>query len=99
LSNENKNLVRRWVEEILNGRNFDVCAEVMADTYIEHAVALFGREAPGAVPGSDHMRATAQWLFEQFSDMHFAIEDLIAENDIVAAGSDLRAPTQGGSTA
>ncbi len=45
MSNENKNLVRRWVEERFNRHNLDVCSEVMADTYIEHAVAPFGREA------------------------------------------------------
>lgn len=59
MSEGNKELVRRWAEEIFNRHNFDVCEGIMAETYIENAVAPFGLSAPGLVSGPGHMRSTA----------------------------------------
>jgi hypothetical protein len=84
VSSENKELVHRWVEEIFNHRDFGACERIVADTYIEHALAPFGQEAPGPVGGSDHMRSTVEWLISQYPDLHFEIEDLISEDDLVA---------------
>jgi len=41
------------------------------------------------------MRGTAQWLIGQFPDIHMTIEAIVADGDLVAAGSNLRAPTSG----
>lgn len=83
MSSDNKALVRRWVEEIFNDRDFSACGQIVADTYIEHAVAPFGQEAPGPVPGPEHIQSTAEWLISQYPDLHFEIEDLIGEDDRV----------------
>src|SRR3989442_14704852 len=56
----------------------------MADRYVEHAAAPFGRSAPGEVNGPEHTRGVAAWLFEQFPDLRMEIEALIAEGDTVA---------------
>jgi hypothetical protein len=51
-------LVRRWVHEIFNDRNLSAADDLMADTYVEHAVAPFGRDEPGPMNGPDGMRRT-----------------------------------------
>ncbi|MDP9905709.1 nuclear transport factor 2 family protein [Arthrobacter bambusae] len=69
LSEANKELVRRHFQEIWNQRQLDVCEQIMADSYVEHAQAPFGTTEPGAVVGPQAMRATVQWLLAQFPDM------------------------------
>lgn len=83
MSIDGRELVRRWVEEIFNARNLDVCEDVIGPTYIEHARAPFGQDEPGAVPGPEHMKGTVQWLVDQFPDLHFDIEDIVSEDDRV----------------
>ncbi len=84
MSTQAKDLARRWCEDIFNQRNLAVCDELMAERYVEHAAATFGRSEPGEVEGPQHMRGVATWLFEQFPDLRMEIEALIAEGDTVA---------------
>ncbi len=85
-----KELARRWVE-IFNRGDFDACAAIAGEAYIEHAVAPFGRTTPGAVNGPRHLRETAEWLRAQFPDLRMTIVALVAEGDTVA----LRIRTEG----
>lgn len=55
MSNEARVFARRWCEEIFNQKNLGVCDEIVADRYVEHAVATFGRSEPGEVNGPEHM--------------------------------------------
>lgn len=80
----NKELVRRHFEEIFNRQNLDVCDEIMADDYVEHAVAPLGESAPGRVKGPRAMLATAELLLAQYPDLHMTIEAIVAEGDTVA---------------
>jgi len=84
VSEANKELVRRYFEEIFNRKNFAVCDEMMAEEYFEHAPAPFSESAPGRVNGPQAMRQTAEWLLAQFPDLHMTIEAMIAEGDTVA---------------
>jgi predicted ester cyclase len=84
MSEANEDLVRRHREEIFNRRNLDVCDEIMAEDYVEHAVAPFGQSAPGRVNGPEAMRETAEWLLAQFPDMRMTIEAMVSEGDTVA---------------
>jgi predicted ester cyclase len=84
MSEANKELVRRHFEEIFNRQNFAVCGEIMAEDYVEHALAPFGHDEPGRVNGPQAMRASAEWLLAQFPDMHMTIEAMVAEGDTVA---------------
>ncbi len=84
MSEANKELARRYFEEILNLRRFEVCAEIIAEDYTEHAVAPFGRDEPGRVDGPRATRASLEWLVAQFPDVHMTIEALVAEGDTVA---------------
>jgi len=84
MSEANKELVRRHFEETFNRHDFSVCDEIMAEDFVEHAIAPFGRSAPGRVNGPQAMRASAEWLLAQFPDMRMIIEAMVAEGDIVA---------------
>jgi ketosteroid isomerase-like protein len=80
----NKELVRRHFEEIWNQQNLGVADELMADDYVEHAVAPFGQAEPGRVNGPAAMRQTAEWLLSQFPDLRMTVEAMVAEGDMVA---------------
>jgi steroid delta-isomerase-like uncharacterized protein len=80
----NKDLVRAWVEQVFNAKDLDACDRLMADEYVEHALAPFGRFSPGRVPGPATMRRTAQFVFAQFPDVTMNTESILAERDEVA---------------
>jgi serine phosphatase RsbU (regulator of sigma subunit) len=74
---DNKALVRRFVEEVLNGGNLDAIDELMAPEYLDHGVPsgrYAGREG--------HKRSVAKQLAAS-SDLRFHIEEQIAEGDKV----------------
>jgi hypothetical protein len=49
MSDVNKELIRRHFEEIFNRKKLAVADELMAEEYLEHAVAPFGQAEPGKV--------------------------------------------------
>lgn len=81
----NKELARRYFEEIINLRELDLCSEIIAEEYTEHAVAPFGRAEPGRVAGPSATKESLAWLIAQFPDVHMTIEELVGEGDIVVA--------------
>jgi predicted ester cyclase len=84
MSEANKQLVRRHFEETFNQKNDAVADELIAEEYLEHALAPFGQAEPGKVNGPTHMRQTTQWLLAQFPDLRMTIEAIVAEGDTVA---------------
>lgn len=85
MSEANKGLVRRYFEEIFNQQDFRVAEEILAEEYVEHAMAPFGQSEPGRVPGPEATRESAKWLIAQYPDMYMEIEAILAEGDLVAA--------------
>jgi predicted ester cyclase len=79
----NRELARRYFEEIINLRHFEVCAQIIAEAYTEHAVAPFGQAEPGRVNGPRATQESLEWLIAQFPDIHMTIEALVAEDDTV----------------
>ncbi len=93
-STANKQLVRRWVDELFNSGRLDVAADVVAAHFTEHALAPFGQAAPGEVDGPTHTTTTVAFLRAQFPDLKMTIEAIVAEADlasvrIVATGTNL----------
>jgi serine phosphatase RsbU (regulator of sigma subunit) len=75
----NKALVRRFVEEVLNGGNLDAIDELMAPDYLDHGTPTgkyAGREG--------HKRSIAKQLAAS-SDLRFHIKEQIAEGDKVVS--------------
>ena len=74
----NKAGFRRAYEEGLNGGNLAVADELIDPEFLD-------REAqPGRNRGPESFRQLITMLRTAFPDLHFAIEDLIAEGDTVA---------------
>lgn len=75
---ENKLVFRRTYEEVFNQGNLTVADELVAPDFVDR------EEHPGNVPGPEAVRSVAVMLRTAFPDLHFTIEDLIAEGDLVA---------------
>ena len=84
VSDDNKALVKRLFEEVFSAENLAAADEIMAEDYIEHAVAPFGSDEPGRVHGPSHARGTVEWLRTQFPDLEMTIESMVAEGGTVA---------------
>ncbi len=79
IEENNKALVRRFVEEVLNGGNLDAIDELMAPDYLDHGTPTgkyAGREG--------HKRSIAKQRAAS-SDLRFHIEEQIAEGDKVVS--------------
>jgi steroid delta-isomerase-like uncharacterized protein len=75
---ENKATIRRYLEEAWNRGNVDVIDEVMAIDYARH---LNGADAPLNREGQKQRIVNFR---KAFPDLHFVVEDMIAEGDNVA---------------
>jgi steroid delta-isomerase-like uncharacterized protein len=73
---ENKALVRRWVE-LWNSQNVAAIDEWVAPNYVRH-----DPNTP-EVRGAEAEKQLATMFLTAFPDLHFTIEDLIAEGDKV----------------
>jgi steroid delta-isomerase-like uncharacterized protein len=76
---ENKIVITRLFEEILNRRKLDLLDDIVAADYVDH-YPLAGRP-----PGPARVRLQMQNLFASFPDVDYSLEDLVAEGDLVAA--------------
>ena len=85
MSEENKALARRYVEEAINKGNLAVIDELTADDFVEH------NPFPGQAPGVEGEKQLISMMRAAFPDLHSTIEDVIAEGDKVV----LRATTRG----
>lgn len=86
---ENKAIVRRFYEEVVNNGNMTVAGELMAQDYIEHGSPA---GQPSGIVGFQQfvaMVATA------FPDLQVTVEDLIAEGDKVVARVTVRGTHKG----
>jgi predicted ester cyclase len=72
---KNKNIVRRFITEVLSGRNLSLADEVLAPNYVN---GLTGGDL-AAFKGMLTGMSTA------LSDVRFEIDDLVAEGDSVVA--------------
>jgi steroid delta-isomerase-like uncharacterized protein len=77
MSEENKAIVRRWVEAFNEG-NLDAVDELVTGSYLRH-----DPNAP-EVRGPEEEKQLIAMYRSAFPDLHFTIEDMIAEGDKVA---------------
>jgi len=73
---ENKALARRYIEEIWNRGNLDEAQEIVTPTFTFQGPIR-------KVEGLDAFRQFVAAIRTTFPDLHFAIEDLIAEKEKV----------------
>jgi steroid delta-isomerase-like uncharacterized protein len=75
---ENKMLVRRFVEEVLNARALERLPEFLTSDYADGSAVGAGIEA---------LRSEFENWFRSFPDHRITIEELVAEGDLVASRS------------
>jgi predicted ester cyclase len=76
-TDENKARFRRTFEELFNRGNLDVADDLVAPDFFNHDAP------PDQNRGPESMRGTVNMLRSAFPDLHFTIEELVAEGDTV----------------
>lgn len=76
MSNQNKLIARRIVEEVWNNQNYAAVDEHVARDFVGHSLE--------EIRGPEGYKRFFAGLHQAFPDMHFSIEDVLAEEDKVA---------------
>ena len=79
MSEENKAVVRRYLEEVWSGGNLEVIDELIAEDHVDHDPA-----AAQTGGGREGQRAMVQMFRSAFPDLHVEIGEIVAEGDLVA---------------
>jgi Predicted ester cyclase len=74
---QNKSIVRRWIEEGWNKHNLAVIDEVYAPNFVQH------EPEPQTVISREALKQYVSAYLTTFPDLQLSIEDLIAEGDKV----------------
>ena len=85
---QNKALVRRGWEEVINQRNLAFLAEA-------HPVDALWHEPDQDIQGIEEMKHYLALYFEAFPDFHVTVEDVIAEGEKVVSRYTFRGTHQG----
>ncbi len=81
---KNKHIYQSYIQEIFNEGLLEKLKEYMSPSYVL-------RDAPPGTPkGPDAIKQIVTMFRSGFPDLEITIEDLIAENDLVATRSTLR---------
>lgn len=74
---ENKAVVRRYVEEVWNRHDLDAIDGLVSPGYFNHAAGTAEYRRGGA-------RSAVEWLLSVFPDHRFDVEDVAADGETVA---------------
>ena len=80
MSADNKAIIRRLYEEVWNKRKLEVISEIISPSH-----ALHGPNVVGSAVGPEAYKRQLLSFLAGFSDLHWTIEDMIAEEDKVVA--------------
>jgi steroid delta-isomerase-like uncharacterized protein len=94
MSQDNKDLVRRWFEEVWNKGRADAIDEMLAADGIVYGLS---DESGSPLRGTVAFRAFHQTFKSAFPDITVVVEDAIAEGDKVAARCTVRGQHMGDS--
>jgi len=88
VSEENKDLVRRWFEEVWNQGRSDAIDELLASGGIVHGLS---EDTDNPIRGPEDFKPFHETFRGAFPDVAVAVEEIIAEGDMVAARCLVRA--------
>jgi steroid delta-isomerase-like uncharacterized protein len=77
MSEENKALINRFIEEVLNNKNLAAADEIVPDAFVELD------PLPGQEPGREGLKRILAVIFAAFPDYRWTTEEQIAEGDKV----------------
>ncbi|HEY7356953.1 MAG TPA: ester cyclase [Ktedonobacterales bacterium] len=86
-SEENKAIIRRVIEEIINQGNLSAIDDLFASTFVD-------RSTPDQPPGPAGVKAFVSLMRARLPDLHIDIDDLIAEGDKVVIRTTWRGTQQ-----
>jgi steroid delta-isomerase-like uncharacterized protein len=86
---ENKEVVRREIEEIWNKGNLEIADEIIADDFV-----FYRKDSPN-IKGPEWYKGAYHFLKTAFPDLHITIEDMIAEGDRVTIRTTWRGTHKG----
>lgn len=75
----NRELIRRYTEEVFVNRNYAVIDEVMAEE-----IDYFNPALPGEISSPDEFKGAVQMIHSAFPDLGASVEDIVAEGSKVA---------------
>ncbi len=87
---ENKAVVRRFLEEVFSGGNLELVDELFAPNYVLHDPVV-----PGEVRGPEGIKEYVGMYRGAYPDTRFTVEDQIAEGDEVVTRWTGRGTQQG----
>lgn len=87
---DNKTLMRRFIEEVFNKKNMAAIDELIAPDHIDHSPTA--AHLPSGIEGA---RQAIGMMLAAFPDMRVTVEDMIAEGDKVAFRMTSRGTQQG----
>jgi steroid delta-isomerase-like uncharacterized protein len=77
---DNKVLVRRFIDEVFANGNKDAVDELAAEEFVRHT----GAPSADGSSGRDDLKRTIDRVFAALDDVEFTIDDLVAEGDRIA---------------
>jgi len=80
MSAENKAIARRFIEEVWNNGNLAVLDELVATNLVDH-----NPSTPGQGSGVEGFKQVFSTFRTAFPDLHFTVEDMVAEGDKVVS--------------
>ena len=92
MSEENKELLRRWFEEVWNKGRADAIEELFDENGIAHGLA---DDPSQPLKGPSDFRPFHTTFREAFPNMIIVVEDMVAEGDKVAARCSVRGKHEG----
>jgi steroid delta-isomerase-like uncharacterized protein len=78
-SEENKQFMQRFVEEVINQKNLDALDTLVAQDFVEQV------PFPGQGPGREGLRYAISTFLAAFPDLHWTVEEQIAEGEKVVS--------------
>ena len=73
----NSQIVRRFIEEVLNGGNIESTSDFFSEDMVEQA------PFPGQEPGVEGLKTVLRGMRAGFPDMHWSVEEQISEGEKV----------------
>jgi predicted ester cyclase len=75
---DNKKIVRRLFDEVLNDGRLELLDTLIHPGYIEH------NPVPGQLPGSTGIKVKLTVMRQAFPDLFFTLEEIVGEGEVVA---------------
>lgn len=89
MSEQNKALARRFLDQVFNNGRTEVIDELVAGDYVDHSAS------PGQAPGPGGARQMYDVYRTAFPDLKVEVHHMLAEDDVVAVRATFGGTSQG----